>query len=189
MAEIDSLGSNFYYSGVQNSTNEAIRKNQKKEDVKSAKKSSFSKLLEPEEEPQFITKGLPPEISEMTFDDAVIYLKDAVDLAGNDLSENVNEENIKKFKDAVSQFISFVVANNFEVTSKKSKRSQFVSPVNCFSTYNTKPRIKDPKMQINVINEKLMALTKATMQGQMNNLKILAQVDEIKGLIVDLMSS
>ena len=39
------------------------------------------------------------------------------------------------------------------------------------------------------INEKLDALARETLSTQMNNLKLLAQVNEIKGLIVDLMSS
>ncbi len=34
MAEIDSLGSNYYYSGVQNASNEAIKRNTKKEEVR-----------------------------------------------------------------------------------------------------------------------------------------------------------
>ena len=32
MAEIDSLGTNYYYSGVQNASNEAIKRNTKKEE-------------------------------------------------------------------------------------------------------------------------------------------------------------
>lgn len=191
MAEIDSIGNNFYYAGVQNASSETIKKNQKKDDVKSANKTRFSELLKTSDEPEqdFITKGLPPEIAKMSFDEAAIYLKDAVDLAGNDLSENLTDENINNFKNAVSQFISFIVSNNYEVSRQKKKRPQFVSPVNYFANYNTTPRIKDPKVQINIINQKLSELARETMRSQMNNLKILAQVDEIKGLIVDLMSS
>ena len=43
--------------------------------------------------------------------------------------------------------------------------------------------------RIEIINKKLDALAKETLSNQASNLKILAQVDEIKGLIVDLMSS
>lgn len=190
MAEIDSLGTSYYYSGIQNSTNEAL-KNKKAEKSSETKKSRFSELLKTKEEPEadFETKGLPPEIAAMSFDDAVIYLKDAVDNAGNALSESVTSENIDSFKKSVSQFISFVIANNYEINSRKPRRPQFVSPVNYFANYNTKPRLKDPKVQIEVINKKLDELARETMSQQMNNLKILAQVDEIKGLIIDLMSS
>jgi uncharacterized protein YaaR (DUF327 family) len=63
------------------------------------------------------------------------------------------------------------------------------SRTNFFSNYSLPPHRIDPKYQIQVINEKLDALARETLSNQMNNLKILAQVNEIKGLIVDLMSS
>ena len=52
MAEIDSLGTNYYYSGVQNASNEAIKRNTKKEEVRKSgntKKLDFGKLLKGEE--------------------------------------------------------------------------------------------------------------------------------------------
>lgn len=196
MAEIDSLGANYYYAGVQNASNEKIKKNQKKEEVSNTRKSKFSDLIKnhDSEENTFSTIGLPPEISNMTLDDAAIFLKDAVDNTGNALSEEISEENINNFKIAVSQFITFVVNNNFQISSYRKKdrlgKPKLVpSRTNFFSNYSLPPHIIDPKYQINVINEKLDALTRETLNNQMNNLKILAQVNEIKGLIVDLMSS
>ena len=199
MAEIDSLGTNYYYSGVQNASNEAIKRNTKKEDVRKtggAKKLDFGKLLKGDEtEPQFVTEGLslPPEVAAMSIDDAAVYLADAVSMAGNDLSENLTKENIDKFKASVQQFIKFVIANNFEVNSKRKMRKgkplMVPSRTNFFSNYSLPPHVIDPKYQIEVINKKLDALTRETLSNQMNNLKILAQVNEIKGLIVDLMSA
>jgi len=197
MAEIDSLGTNYYYAGVQGAKSEALKRNQKKEEISSTKKTKFSDILKTkeEQEPEFSTAGLPPEIAEMSIDDAAIFLKDAVDNAGNDLSDEVTAENIQKFKNAVSQFMKFVVTNNFEVSSRRKKNrlgKDMMAPSRTtffFSTYSVPPKKMNPRYQIQVINEKLDALTRATLEGQMNNLKILAQVDEIKGLIVDLMSS
>lgn len=196
MAEIDSLSNNYYYSGVHASSNEAIKRNQKKEEVSKSKKSKFTDFLKTKEETeaQFSVIGMPPEIAKMTIDEAVVYLKDAVDLAGNSLSEEVTTENIQNFKQAVSQFITFVVNNNFEVSSRRKKNrlgKDMIVPsrTNFFSNYSLPPHKIDPKYQINIINQKLDELTQATLQGNMNNLKILAQVDEIKGLIVDLMSA
>ncbi len=200
MAEIDSLGTNYYYSGVQNASNEAIKRNTKKEEVRKsngAKRLDFGKLLKGEEtkEPQFIAEGLnlPPEVAAMSIDDAAVYLADAVSIAGNNLSENLTKENVEQFKTSVQQFVRFVVANNFEVNSKRKMRKGkpliVPSRTNFFSNYYLPPHVVDPKYQIQVINEKLDALTRETLSTQMNNLKILAQVNEIKGLIVDLMSA
>lgn len=196
MAEIDSLGTNYYYAGVHGAANESIKKNQKKEEISSTRKTKFSEILKAKEEPQsdFSVSGMPPEIAAMSIDEAAIYLKDAVDNAGNDLSEEINGENIQKFKTAVSQFIKFVVNNNFEISSKRKKRmgKDMMVPSRSpffFSTYSVPPKKANPRYQVQIINEKLDALTRATLEGQMDNLKILAQVNEIKGLIVDLMSS
>ena len=198
MAEIDSLGANYYYSGVQNATNEAIKRNTKKEEIRKAdkaKKLDFGKLLKGDEveEPQFIADGLPVEVRSMSIDDAAVYLADAVSLAGNDFSGEQTQENLEKFKTAVSQFIRFVIVNNFSVNIKKRKarpgKARQPSRLFVFSDYSMPPANPKPRVSIEVINEKLDALARETLSAQSNNLKILAQVNEIKGLIVDLMSA
>lgn len=196
MAEIDSLGTNYYYAGVQNASNNGVKRNNKADESSRVKKSRFSELLKTEKdiEPEFAAQGLPPEIAAMSIDEAAVYLKDAVDLAGNDLSEEVTQENIEKFKTAVTQFITFVINNNFEVSAKRKKNRlghdmMVPSRTNFFSDYSLPPHKADPRYQINTINEKLDALARMTLETQMDNLKILAKVDEIKGLIVDLISS
>lgn len=198
MAEIDSLGANYYYSGVQNATNDAIKRNTKKEEIRKAdkaKKLDFGKLLKGDEveEPQFIADGLPVEVRSMSIDDAAVYLADAVSLAGNDFSGEQTQENLEKFKTAVSQFIRFVIVNNFSVDIKKRKarpgKARQPSRLFVFSDYSMPPANPKPRVSIEVINEKLDALARETLSAQSNNLKILAQVNEIKGLIVDLMSA
>ena len=199
MAEIDSLGANYYYSGVQNASNEAIKRNTKKEEIRKtegSKKLDFGKLLRGEEieEPQIIAAGLPPEVASMTIDEAAVYLADAVGNAGTDFSNNQTQENLDAFKTAVSNFIRFVVVNNFDVKAHRKKNrlgKDLIVPSrsNIFSNYSLPPHRVDPKLKIQVINEKLDALARETLSNQTNNLKLLAQVNEIKGLIVDLMSS
>ena len=197
MAEIDSLGTNYYYSGVQNASNEAIKRNTKKEEIKKAggKKVSFAKLMQGEEaeESQFVTEGLnlPPEVAAMSIDEAAVFLADAVSMAGNDFSEEQTQENLERFKNSVRQFISFVVANNFEVSKRpnpKKRRSQ-PSRLFFFSDYTVPKTTRPDKISIEIINQKLDALARETLSNQSSNLNLLAQVNEIKGLIVDLMSS
>ena len=197
MAEIDSLGANYYYSGVQNASNEAIKRNTKKEEVRktASKKLDFGKLLKGQEveEPQFVAAGLPPEVASMSIDEAAVYLADAVGNAGNDFSGEQTQENLEKFKTAVSNFIRFVVVNNYEVNIRQKKtrpgKAGQPSRLFVFSDYTVPTQKKNPRYSIEIINKKLDALAKETLSNQASNLKILAQVDEIKGLIVDLMSS
>lgn len=195
MSEIDSVSNNVYFSGVQNANTDSVRKNQKKEEINKTKKSKFSDLLTKKEkiEQEFSTAGLPPEISKMSLDEAAVFLKDAVDNAGNQLSEEISQENIKKFKTAVGQFVLFVIRNNYEISSKRKKNKfghDLIVPsrTNFFSNYAIPPHVIDPKYQITVINKKLDELTQITLENQKDNIKILAQIDEIKGLIVDLMT-
>ena len=197
MAEIDSLGANYYYSGVQNASHETIKRNTEKKEVQksgSTKKLDFGKLLKGEEteEPSFIAAGLPPEVASMTIDDAAVYLADAVSEAGNQFSDDQSKENLERFKTSVSQFIRFVVVNNFDINnikSPKKRRPEQPPRLFVFSDYSLPKGKPRQKVSIEIINQKLDALARETLSAQSNNLKILAQVNEIKGLIVDLMSS
>lgn len=187
MSDINPLNSASYFAGVQNAASEAA-KNEKKEKVSSTK-VKFSQFIEKQEvqKETFSTVGFPPEISTMSIEEAAIFLKDRIDIAGEDLAFELNDENIEKFKKSVKQFVSFVVKNNFEVT-KKNRRG-LVSPIGVFSSYNTQPKPREPRIQIQVINEKLDNFVRETLNNQKDNLKILGQVEEIKGLIVDFLSS
>ena len=188
MNEINHLNETAaYYAGI-NSTVSGTSKEKKKEKISGTKFSSFSKILKSnQQEEEFKPNGLPPEIEGLDFENAAIYLRDQIDYAGKDLESNLTSENLEKFKQAVGQFLKFMVDNNFEIHRKQL--TGFKSPVNYFSTFNTQPKPKEPRIQIQVINEKLDEMTKDVLFRQANNLKILKQIEEIKGLIVDLMSN
>lgn len=198
MSEIDGLSNSLYFSAIQTASLEQARLQKKEKAKESSPLNRFSDLLKTKDDSQeesFSTKNLPPEIQGMTLDEAVVFLKDAVDLAGNDLSQSFSMENLNRFKKTVSQFISFVVNNNFEVTKKEFRRGKShkelqasVHRLQYFSTYNDRPDPKrPPRIQIEIINKKLDELTKGMLSDQKNNLKILADINEIKGLIVDLL--
>ena len=188
MSDINPLGASTYYSGLQNATSQAAKES-KKEKIDSSKKIKFSELLKAKNQgsSNIEAAGFPPEIAEMSLEDAAVFLKDAVDLAGNDVAASASTENLLKFKKSVKQFIEFVVLNNYEVKTKK--RHGVSQPMQFFSKYNEKVRPKDPRMIVTTINEKLDAMTRAMLIDQKNNLQLLAQVNEIKGLIIDLMQS
>ena len=188
MSDINPLGASTYYGGLQNATSQAAKES-KKEKIDSSKKIKFSELLKTKNQgsSNIEAAGFPPEIAEMSLEDAAVFLKDAVDLAGNDVAASASTENLLKFKKSVKQFIEFVVLNNYEVKTKK--RHGVSQPMQFFSKYNEKVRPKDPRMIVTTINEKLDAMTRAMLIDHKNNLQLLAQVNEIKGLIIDLMQS
>lgn len=188
MAEINSVGSATYYAGVLNASNQAAKDAEKKK-ISSSKKISFSNLLKTQSSAEAATEaaGFPAEIANMSIEDAAVYLKDQVDLAGNAVSESATNENLMAFKKTVQSFIKFIVQNNFEVTAKARRR--MTPGVNRFSPFSLPPHQQAPKVQIDVINQKLDELTREMLRTQANNFKILEKVNEIKGLVVDFLQS
>ncbi|MCQ2591658.1 MAG: YaaR family protein [Treponema sp.] len=188
MSDINPLGASTYYSGLQNATSQTA-KEAKKEKTNSSNRVKFSELLKStnEKDNSLELNGFPPEIANMSIEDAAVFLKDKVDISGDKVAASASTENLMEFKKSVQQFIKFVVMNNFEVHQKKLRG--FSSPMQNFSTFNTKKRPKDPRTVIQAVNTKLDALTRSMLSNQKNNLQLLAQVNEIKGLIIDLMQS
>lgn len=188
MSEIDPLGNSTYLAGIQSQINQRVKDN--KSEKTASRKTKFSDLLKEKSVDDAVEiNGLPPELSKLSFDDAIVALKDAVDEAGNNLSENISDANIAKFKKSVRQFLNFVVNNNYDISKRKKRR--YHTPLNYFSSYNNDMNrsLANPEEIVNVVNEKLDALAKGMLMDQADNLKILKQVNEIKGLIVDLMQS
>lgn len=189
MSDINPLGASTYYSGLQNATSQAAKDAKKNEKASSAAKLSFSEIkksfTKTEAEKEAIAAGYPPEIARLSIEEAAVFLKDNVDKAGNKLSDNQSAENIAEFRNTVRLFIKYVVDNNY-IEYKKNRRG-FSNPAQFFSKYNDKKRPRDPRLIIETINQKLDSMVRDTLLMQSNNLKILQEADEIKGLIVDLL--
>lgn len=189
MSDINPLGASTYYSGLQNATSQAAKDAKKNEKSSSVSKLKFSELkksfTKTEAEREVEAAGYPAEIANLTIEEAAVFLKDEVDKAGNKLSENQSSENIAEFRNAVRLLIKYIVDNNYLENTKPRHGS--LPPAQFFSKFNQMPRKRDPRVMISIINQKLDDMVRDTMNLQKNNLKILQQADEIKGLIIDLM--
>ena len=192
MSDINPLGASTYYSGLQNATSQAVKDAKKNEKSSNVSKLSFSELrksmAKTEAEREAEAAGYPAEIANLSIEDAAVFLRDQVDKAGNKLSENQNAQNIAEFRNSVKLLIKFVVEKNY-IEHKKEFRNKFSKPLQNFSTFNDRRRPKDPRVIIETINLKLDSMVRDTLNMQANNLKILEQANEIKGLIVDLMQA
>lgn len=121
------------------------------------------------DEPAFIPPhlaGLPPEkILEALMDD--------VHSSGDTLKERQTPETIIAYKNAVKSFVRYVVDRAYTVSETTSggnilKRKKF--------------------FQVQVIDEKLEQMAAGILSGQRNQLSLLGKIEEINGLLVDLMS-
>lgn len=105
-------------------------------------------------------------------EETVQVLLDDVHGAGEELKGRPFTEEIKRYKTAVRNFLHYVVENGYTVEERSSginilKRKKFTL--------------------VQVIDRKLEQLAAGILAGQSTQLELLARLDEISGLLVDLL--
>jgi len=161
MARIDSLGEPFQYPVPDKKKAGRQQKTDKRE---------FSRLVESAAEDR--------ELSDDDLGDGggrrgLEELLDAVFAAGEKLKKGHSVEAVKSYRHQVKEFVKFAVEHSFAVEEKTSganilRRKRFTI--------------------VKVIDEKLEALAVSVLSAQKDQLAILAQIDEINGMLVDLVS-
>ena len=181
MEGVDSLGQGLFFNASQlvaNQNAQRAQKNSKSTKTQSTGKKTFSSALEKSiAEQEMRLAGLPTEIAGMEVEEAAIFLKDAADIAADKLKESQMPEVLAEYRKAVGQFIKFVVKNNYNIVKHDpTKLSQ-------------RRGIKDPKTEIVIINQKLDDLARWLLSSHREQIELLSRIDEIDGLLVDLMAS
>lgn len=183
MAEINSINSAQNISSNQSlqmlaSQSVLAQKKAAEESKKTEKKqkSSFKTVFEKARETHdLVSEGLPAEIAGMETEEAVNFLKDAMDSAGEELKSFQSAENMEKFRKKVSQFMKYIVKTNYNfVRTRPEKRLR-------------NGKIIRPFYQIEIIDKKLNQLASEMLFTHERNLNLLARVEEIQGLILDLL--
>lgn len=174
MAGIDSFNPLFYSQSA--AALEAAKKNKKEEEQKKTGKvkTRFADLLHKAEEIPATDPDLPIEIASMEIDEAVAFLMDEVTMAGEELKNSPLPKCYESYKKKITQFLHFVEKNTYDIENQLGIRS---------------PRFKNRKKYIivTVVNEKLEQLARDIMFIQSSQISMLAKVEEIKGLLVDLL--
>nr|WP_314992090.1 DUF327 family protein [uncultured Treponema sp.] len=126
----------------------------------------------PETEADFLERlnGLPQ-------DEAISLLQDAVRSAGDTLRTRQNPETILQYKQAVKHFIGYIAREAYTVTTRTHVRRD---KTNRFTSRSF--------TQIVVINEKLDKFAGELLYDQKSQLFILERLEEIYGLIIDLIT-
>lgn len=130
-------------------------------------RSFFSELGSVTESSEFESIDRTPEES----DAEAAELLDSVFEAGDRLKRQTDIASLRSYKEAVRQFISIVVRRGIDVEQQQSG-----------SSIDKRKRYA----LVRVIDEKLERLAAGMVSNQRNQLEILARIDEINGLIVDL---
>jgi uncharacterized protein YaaR (DUF327 family) len=105
-------------------------------------------------------------------EEAVQELLDEVHSAGDDLKDRPFPEEILRYKKAVRNFLHYVVENGYDV-----KREEY--------RFRQQTRVKT---LVQVVDQKLEQLAAGILANQTNQLELLSRLEEIKGLLVDLVS-
>lgn len=179
MAGVDSLSSSqslFFQASAMAATQQAKQNSLQKKEKVSAKKSTFrSAMQKAQDEADLVAEGLPPEIAGMETEEAVVFLKDAVDIAGDELKAQRNMAAMEKYRRKMSQFLKFLSKNNYEVHTRK------------INGVNKRGKKLPPQETVKIINQKLDQLVQDMLYNHATELRILSKVDELKGMIVDLL--
>jgi len=141
----------------------------KKEKTVSVKKGKFEKVLKP----MVKVENTEVEIHDTTIDaDSIEELLDEVYRKGEELKRKPSFGNIKRYRKQIKHFLKYIIDNMIQVDEKSSginilKRKRFTL--------------------INIIDNKLENLAAEVLRMQVDQLNILKKVDEINGLIIDLL--
>jgi uncharacterized protein YaaR (DUF327 family) len=160
MARIDSLGEAAAYH---------IPDKKKAQKKGKTQRKSFSGLIEEAEE----ERGLSGDFDEPGQKRTIEELLDGIFDSGGRLKELPTLERVKEYRQKVKAFVKYVVARMLAVKETTSginvlKRKRFTL--------------------VEVIDRQLENLAVSVLSAQREQLAILAQVDEINGLLVDLVS-
>ncbi len=176
MAGVDALGQSLYFQATAAQQQQISA--QKKNETEKAKKTSFKTIFKKaQEETELVSEGLPVEIAGMSQEEAVIFLKDNVDMAGEVLKHSQTPETFGKYKKAIGQFLRYLEKNNFEVV--KIQRRGF--------NRRTKKKL-DPRVQVKIINMKLDQLASDMLFNHRDNLALLSRLEELNGLLIDIIA-
>ena len=142
-----------------------IKQTREKGKARSARETSFSEVLEDQLQETEALQDLP--VSE----EVLQRLLDDVHSSGDDLKKHPFPEEIKRYKQAVRNFLHYVVDNAYAAEEQISG----INPVRR-KTYTI----------IQVVDQKLEQLAAGILAGQIVQLNLLARIDEINGMLVDI---
>lgn len=128
-----------------------------------------SEVIEPAPE----DAAIPAHLAGLSPEKVLECLLDDVHSAGDLLKEKQLPDNIVAYKNAVRSFMKYVVDRSYTVTERTSggnilKRKKFT--------------------QVQIIDQKLEQLAAGILSNQRDQLGLLGKIEEINGLLVDLLS-
>src|SRR5574344_59528 len=99
MTGVDPLNTSLYFSAAAGAAQQAAEEIKKKEKAQETKRLSFAAVLKRNTEAEELAEaGFPPEIADMSVEDAAVFLKDRMDSAGDKLSGQMTTEAFAEYR-------------------------------------------------------------------------------------------
>ena len=117
--------------------------------------------------------GLEPTENEGQTAASIEELLDAVHVAGEQLRERQSMQSVEAYRDAVRRFLKFVLKRIYVTERHRSRPSPSKGTQREYTLIRT-------------VDEKLERLVAGVLQNQMKHLEMLERMEEIDGLLVDL---
>ncbi|MDR2247547.1 MAG: DUF327 family protein [Treponema sp.] len=188
MAKIDFSDTVFLnpasYANVRNETKKKDplkNKIQGKPAVGSSPKPRFFDVLE-----ETVREAAGPLPSETASEEVLQELLDDVHSAGDALKTRPFPEEIRRYKQAVRGFIHYVVENGYAV-EKQTGIPNYLKPGFKGQRGSDAAKGRTGFHLIQVVDRKLEQLATGILAGQTSQLELLARINEIAGILIDLL--
>jgi uncharacterized protein YaaR (DUF327 family) len=111
---------------------------------------------------------------------------DEVRSAGDILQSRPFPDEILRYKQAVRNFINYVINNAYVLDHEKGLENRF-KPQYKGSLWTDEAKAGKRYTKIQVIDKKLEDLAAMLLTGQKNKMKLVSRLEEIRGLLIDLL--
>ncbi|MDR2900333.1 MAG: YaaR family protein [Treponema sp.] len=169
MAKVDFTDTSSYLNPAAYTQIKADTKRTKdKDQIDKTKKARFASIFDETKADESSETEAANEV--LSQDHSIKDLLDDVHSSGERLKSRPFPEEIKQYKRAVRNFLHYIVENGYIIEEQVS---------------GTNPLRRKKFTLVQVIDKKLEQLAAGILAGQIDQLEILAKVDEIKGILVD----
>lgn len=173
MNGIDNINTSALISSNSALLKQSLQIKNNKDDIKTQKTKKFKDLLK-NQLFSLNETAVSAELENLNKEEVIAVLQDKVYSAGDELAEQVSPETISAYKKAVKNFMNYAVNQAYDVKN--------------IITGGLNPMKQKAWSLVKVIDSKLDKLAGELIYNQLNKIEILARIDEIKGLLIDLTS-
>jgi uncharacterized protein YaaR (DUF327 family) len=182
MAKVDSPDPLYLNPASYADLNAATKKAQNKRQVRKGQKSRFISVFDGARETETAESFREFPVADETVD----MLTEEVRAAGDELRKRPFSGEILRYKQAVRNFMHYVVKNAYTV-DKDLGLPNYLRPAYRGERGTPEAQERRPHIKVQVINKKLEDLAAEILTGQANQLKLTARLEEITGLLIDLL--